>query len=1589
MDAATIQKLADAADLGKKKSLNFSLGCSNASDISGLHPSPKHAVALLEAWQSVLEPAGVSPLPFQTWSSVQLFQALLMIYPRYETPWRAILSLTSRIRELPIGKAFSCISIVEKFFDETTTSFSTLDVMNLEDYLRQFVLELRGQLFNASLEHRELVGSLLRSTLRLSSFCLKPKTYQGIYQQIVEGDISVDSFSVWLEMIRRIHDQLPGNLLDLARDRAMAFLKQHGGELGLLSCCDSLDISFVIGGNSVAWYKLALCMLSAIASRTSDFILLERHAEARLRRLSLKEFNKFYEIYESEAVSPEWVRFSIMLLLHRCNRESTAVLSTGLFSTPRRTDITLHYRFLDILFPDDELKGELELSGDQDDQDQLLEVLWDLDYVNEGLIADSNGKKIYTISRATKIMLGVIKCGLAVNLEFESQETSEAASKRRTGIFLAATTFLTCCEGFGASKAMLSFAVCAATVYNYSTTDRVGIVQFIQHGLECRSKNHTTQNSCVAALSLIMGSVRRVDFKEDAASFLEPCSRLLDARNRIETLTFMQISSSLAREKCTREVLFEQCKVFLSRTQSQSWDDDNDGTATTHYRGFGVRAALFGLLLILRSDSWGDLEREAWCIFSDCLVLNKPPIKVLDRKWLYEQITESLLDCSVGKTYFWQCHFLRAIVARLGTLMVQETYESSIRFVPGNCFIVWDDVSAKTSQTVQIEDVANLLRLAFALLFHVYSGSDQAPPSKNEAMSWEALLCLFRNTGPLKQANRHERSIIRIFQKWLDEPDQEYHVVFVTLLSCVTAVFHNLLLFVAQDNDNSNEYDEGKTILERGFNRLVEQEIEDLDIAVSNHYPCWLQGTGCDLFGSREVDVDEEWIFSLYSSLCDVLIECICVHFPLRLPAKNKSLSIYSSIVLGTGNILELKQSLSANGGSISTDVHSGPGPRATANMYMQFFLAASRSIENAVQEEISLEKTGQYTEATKLFCDSIISSSDERMVGFWTPLVQSIWALYQVISSEKGATRFITYMESNLKDEKKSSRTDASICSLKSIRSSEDVDESIRRIRVFVLKALDRCIGFATQSNLEIDPLNGEDDEVNWAGFVGGICRELCHDLHVGLAGESGGITTELYGAYLRTMQTCLNSVDLIARQNDAGLPPGTVHFFGEVIGTLGDILQSYPVEDAILFRSTLIMALAEFPSVAQLGARNTNTKFALEKSKAMLDSLFDDCFFLLERWSAIRDPNTLPWEDIAGSKHTSNGLETSLQRRVARVDRVELQLRTKEIWSWALSCIFVALEMEWHQSFLRVVSAQQNASGTVELSETVIESSADLGTNLKSGLVRASKLFCSSTAEGQGATLDILAMNLPSAPRIRFCHMLAAFAKVLKFCIDYVASYLSSEVTERKGTFDSKVGFVEATTVLTAWVSFDDTQKDFTVGIFRWLSILRRKLRPGTHRAKYVDTQELLPWVSRLALLIRELPPSLRRLLSAFKTDGCLGGDADLFLTIFPGGPRMMTSLLKRKLDVLESVIPSDYAASSLPDFPSINPPQKVLARKKKSKHHRSQSRPRKKSVTPIPRSRNSIVNAFMNLDRKSLENEGDQADAFVDLEDFLVEG
>jgi len=385
------------------------------------------------------------------------------------------------------------------------------------------------------------------------------------------------------------------------------------------------------------------------------------------------------------------------------------------------------------------------------------------------------------------------------------------------------------------------------------------------------------------------------------------------------------------------------------------------------------------------------------------------------------------------------------------------------------------------------------------------------------------------------------------------------------------------------------------------------------------------------------------------------------------------------------------------------------------------------------------------------------------------------------------------------------------------------------------------------------------------------------------------------------------------------------------------------------------------------------------------------------------------MPWGDIVGVFHhndesrqadqddvVSSDESTSskpvpkvvhIQPEVADTNQTEaskLRLRTKEAWSWALSCSFLSLEEKW-QECGRVMTNSEigDLDVTLKCSGIAIEFYRERQEELLQSLRHLSKLFVSTNAETTGyqstkhLVLEMIALNLPSAPRYRFCCLLLNVLTALVSALEKIEAKLSDPNT---GSVNS-VGCAEAICCLSAWLCISNMDAtDITVGICHWYSILSRRLPRETSSYGKQESKDEMERLSKLLALVGRLQLKARKLLRTLKSTR---RTIPIASNLFPEGSSEMAKLIASKLSMIRKESKLEGGQSAFPDLPESSDDTQ-----RKQKRAKRENKKRKREL-PVKRSRNRVVDMFLNLDDDINDETKGNTDAFVDLEDFLVEG
>eukprot|EP00536_Pseudo-nitzschia_multiseries_P001615 jgi/Psemu1/294475/fgenesh1_pm.21_\ len=1034
-----------------------------------------------------------------------------------------------------------------------------------------------------------------------------------------------------------------------------------------------------------------------------------------------------------------------------------------------------------------------------------------------------------------------------------------------------------------------------------------------------------------------------------------------------------------------------------------------------------------GLLEIVRNDRWKNNEVQAWAILSDSLVEDLPPLPFESRQWLLDSLAASVTN-GIFSTETLH-HLLRATTTRIASYFMHGDTMSHCKF----------------RKPKEMEEIKALHRFV-TILFRSLASANEYSESRHIllAQGREAFIrsILSYKKGQTSQ-NQFHNGILEKLNSMKARHVDSFSVCYLLFLK----VNHFLLDYSLREKCKP-KINEGYFVEEDTCTSFVEfineiKEIEDreLHIKVGNcpdHkslFPFWLSaGLRCGLRLDTELSMAPNETSNFIPHLLDILVEFL---FSVPLPTREShdfNDPLPWKVISATG-FLTSQGHLSAV--SIETI-------KETAEPFLSI---SSLLVRKALRLDCALSVLEDLLVPTVSYCRSLHLTLEKAEPPDCTRIVGSLWNLYQAVASEKACIKIIHYLESHISEnDDVSFKHDDGTFSLSSIQSESDVDETVQKLRLSCLRPFLSCLSHMSNSD--------ENNSSVSQGLIGGILGALAKDLRAGLNGNSGGLPQELYITYCILIEECAS---ILFSQRLPSFDCSIFLLFKEVGSTLANILTTIPLRDAVLFRTTYILAAAVFPSMCRdLTRRSLCYSYS---SAAMVDdemfwvhpTVFDevlnDCLGILNRWAALREPYLIPWLDIAGPDHS--GVENNeiiirddksdlgkpskvpfgrTQARDGEIPRFVhvpspsrnrrnsdpspctkrrwIRLQTKEVWSWALSCSLLGLEQKWLESERTI-----QASDPIKNHGPCEESSADLKKffrarkmELRKSLVDMNRFFHTSPGlaqrdqHGNRVVLDVVAMNLPSAPRSRFCCLVECVSRVLIHSIRHLCSFWSSEA----GGATPDLSVFESMCCVSAWLSLgEDPDDDFSVGLFKWLAIVSRKRPPGESagRNKNSDASELYERVStvsehvhRLYLALEGVPKSIRSLDNRRSSSSSSSEWMEMFYE--RGDPAdEMLRFASRKLQWLQQVMPREFLAKPFPDFPSSETDPPVQGRKRTRLDSKT-TKPRSKATAKPKRmrrtNRNKVVDIFMDLDRGTdSPRRNSPRDAYADLEDFLVEG
>ena len=375
----------------------------------------------------------------------------------------------------------------------------------------------------------------------------------------------------------------------------------------------------------------------------------------------------------------------------------------------------------------------------------------------------------------------------------------------------------------------------------------------------------------------------------------------------------------------------------------------------------------------------------------------------------------------------------------------------------------------------------------------------------------------------------------------------------------------------------------------------------------------------------------------------------------------------------------------------------------------------------------------------------------------------------------------------------------------------------------------------------------------------------------------------------------------------------------------------------------------------------------------------------------------------------------ENETQETSGRQSNDLVQLPSKESWTWASCCSLAAMEKLWTESssiFQGSVVCFPSEYGESESSVMLswapyCTERTDALFNVLSAVCFAMKTFDEvNEAKGSDTALPlaadeqlksdmsaILATTFPDAVKMRLCIVLEKISVVLQVALRSIVSNL-----KRADDVDSLIR-AECMSCLSSWIrDRPDVLLDIGSGSKRWYQaekVVNRDVNGsgGAHN----PVNPILRRLPKVILRIHELESDLRQLLQVLVKIDKEGNPRQKEIVAqyealqnpqIDGeiSQQSLQSTIRQKLrSYTNARAPLESLGFTLGEE-SLNDNEANAGRASRKRSRKVLELNRRRNV---PRSRNQIVDKWLHLDEDYGMDDGVHDDAYVDLEDFIVDG
>jgi hypothetical protein len=633
-------------------------------------------------------------------------------------------------------------------------------------------------------------------------------------------------------------------------------------------------------------------------------------------------------------------------------------------------------------------------------------------------------------------------------------------------------------------------------------------------------------------------------------------------------------------------------------------------------------------------------------------------------------------------------------------------------------------------------------------------------------------------------------------------------------------------------------------------------------------------------------------------------------------------------------------------------------------------------------------------------FCEQLVSLTNSTA---YTPFSMrefyAVWTFYISIADEVSTRALISlalgvYKETGWapfshQDGKYVESLNEPTFSLTTISSHEALDEQIHHIRSSSLAPVSLLFSLGPQTML------APDRKSSLLNSLTQSLIKLCTDMCDGFQGQSGGMRKSLFSQYITSIDGCINSIAIIIDSMSSITLCESIQKFvavNESIVAVWNAFCEHSLEESFLVKAMLQLCVDKLPSL-------------LRKVEMITEQCIDPNTNLMPNVSLLGHANASLCSAMGRSDSPSNNLDKSRQEVYPITQLLEPEFASTNVAKWACNIALANMSSVWNESNKVIAAAHSNSSSSITsqtgptriaYAKRRIDCFQSLHTSI-SKIFETTERQQSSTSKGEdeesGASPlnTTVAINMSYQGKSYLCSCLDKMTISILLSIKALTSYLNKpsrrqsknlmeSIASSVGYFSSIVSQsgneYDAITAPRIWFASECNAENDTVVNH---SVLHR-LQKIINRTESIEIEL----------------QNLRMIVFGFKEENTLQMNV-LNEVAFANRPGATTEtafceLVDMSVKTVQSRLKSLRSADSdaglfLDDDDDGSGNEGQMHASKKRRLGFAPSRSRRMSL----RSRNETIDDWLSLDNEELAS-GERFnadDAFVDLEDFIVEG